>query len=140
VAQQEAPEAANGSHVRFFRDVGNVTIDTNGVERINVTERGGSDQTTINDLTGTDIREVHLDLAGTPGTGVGDGAVDTVTVNGTPNDDNIRIGTSGGSVTVSGAAATVSIDASEAADQLVVQALGGNDALYASGSRRAPSA
>jgi Ca2+-binding RTX toxin-like protein len=124
--------SANGSHVRFFRNVGNVTIDANGIERINVVERGGVDQTTINDLTGTAVSDVHLDLSGTPGSGTGDGAVDTVTVNGTANDDTIRISASGATVAVTGASTSVSIDASEATDKLIVQALGGNDTLDAS--------
>ena len=33
--------SANGSRVRFFRDVGNVTMDVNGVEQINFTALAG---------------------------------------------------------------------------------------------------
>ena len=66
--------SANGSRVRFTRDVANITMDLNGVEGINFNALGGADTITVNDLTGTDVTQVNLDLAATPGTGTGDGA------------------------------------------------------------------
>ena len=36
--------SANGDHVRFFRDVGNITMDLKGVEQINFNALGGSRQ------------------------------------------------------------------------------------------------
>ena len=74
--------SANGSRVRFFRDIGNVTMDLNGVENIKFSALGGADHITVNDLSGTDAKLVAIDLAGVPGSGTGDGAADTVTVNG----------------------------------------------------------
>ena len=47
--------SANGSRLRLFRDVGNVTMDVNGVEQVNVNALGGADTITVNDLTGTDV-------------------------------------------------------------------------------------
>src|SRR5205823_6980461 len=82
VAEQIAI-SANGSRVRFTRDVANITMDLNGVETIDFTARGGVDQIVINDLSGTDVTEINLDLAGVPTSGVGDGSADTVVVNGT---------------------------------------------------------
>ena len=75
--------SANGSRLRLFRDVGNVTMDVNGVEQVNVVALGGADTITVNDLSGTGVTDVNLDLAGTPGSGTGDGQADTVIVNGT---------------------------------------------------------
>ena len=47
---------------------------------------GGADTITVNDLTGTDVKQVNLDLSATPGSGQGDGVADNVIVNGTgPN-------------------------------------------------------
>ena len=40
---------------RFTRDVGNITMDLNGVETVNVNALGGADTVTVNDLTGTDV-------------------------------------------------------------------------------------
>ena len=41
----------------------------------------------VNDLSGTDMTEVNIDLAWTIGGTAGDGAADTVTVNATGGDD-----------------------------------------------------
>ena len=66
--------SANGSRVRLFRDVGNITMDLNGVETIRLAALGGADTITVNDLTGTDVTQVAIDLAATAGTTGGDGA------------------------------------------------------------------
>ncbi len=125
--------SANGSRVRFFRDVGNVTMDVNGIETIQFNARGGADNIAVNDLSGTDARQVTVDLSGLPGSGTGDGAADTVTVNGTAAKDTINIVGSGNTVTVSGLSAQVTLNATEGADDsLVIRALGGNDTINAS--------
>ena len=49
--------------MRFTRDVGNIAMDLNDVERIAFTRLGGADNIVVNDLTGTDVREVDIDLA-----------------------------------------------------------------------------
>ena len=59
--------SANGGRVRFTRDVATITMDLNDVERINFNALGGADTITVNDLTGTDVTEVNIDLAGVPG-------------------------------------------------------------------------
>ncbi len=126
--------SANGSRVRLVRDVGNVTMDVNGVEQFNVTALGGADTLTVNDLSGTGVTGVNLDLASPPGSGTGDGQADTVIVNGTGHNDAIQISGAGTSFTVAGAAALVTVQGSEGAnDQLVVNALGGNDSVTAAG-------
>jgi Ca2+-binding RTX toxin-like protein len=124
--------AANGSRLRFTRDVGNVTMDVNGTEQVNVAALGGADAITVGDLTGTDVTGVNIDLSAQ---GAGDGAADSVIVNGTNGADNLNIVGSGTSVTVQGLAAQVTITGAEAAnDSLTVNALGGNDAVTASAS------
>ena len=45
--------------LRLFRDVGSVTMDTNGVEQVNLTALSGADNITVNDLTGTGVTTVH---------------------------------------------------------------------------------
>ena len=86
-------DESNGARVRFFRDVANITMDLNGVERIDFHALGGADNIVINDLSGTDLLPggVLVDLAGTLGGTAGDGALDTVTVNGTAGDDAIKL-------------------------------------------------
>jgi Ca2+-binding RTX toxin-like protein len=125
--------SANGSRVRFFRDVGNVTMDLNSIERIEFTARGGADKITVNDLTGTHVQQVAIDLAATPGSETGDGAADTVIVDGRAGNDHITVTGTGTQVTVNGLSAQVTIDGSEGAnDTLVINTLGGNDTIDAS--------
>jgi Ca2+-binding RTX toxin-like protein len=126
--------AANGSRLRMTRDIGNVTMDVNGVEQVNFTARGGADNITVDNLAGTGVTAVNLDLAGIPGSGVGDGQVDTVIVNGTSKADMILVTGSGTGFSVTGLSAVVTAQGSDGAtDQLVVNALGGNDTVNASG-------
>jgi Ca2+-binding RTX toxin-like protein len=125
--------SANGSRVRFFRDVANITMDLNGVEGIDFNALGGADNITVNDLTGTDVSQVNLDLASPPGSGVGDGQADSVIVNGTNGDDTVIASGDASGVAVIGLAARVNITGAEVAnDRLTVNTLGGNDVLDAS--------
>jgi Ca2+-binding RTX toxin-like protein len=126
--------SANGSRLRFTRDVANITMDVNGTERVNFVALGGADNITVNDLTGTDVTEVNIDLAATPGSGVSDGQVDRVIVNGTAGDDVVTVGGAPGGVSVLGLAASVNITGSDPAqDQLIVNTLAGDDVVDASG-------
>src|SRR5262249_15894834 len=125
--------SANGQRVRLFRDVGNVTMDLNSVEHINVNTLGGADTVTVNDLAGTDATQVNIDLSAPMGSGRGDGAADSVIVNGTANDDSITVASGAAGVTVNGLAAKVTIAGSEGAlDSLTVDGLAGNDTINAS--------
>jgi Ca2+-binding RTX toxin-like protein len=124
--------SANGGRARLFRDVGAVTMDLNGVEQIQLAASGGADTITVNDLTGTDVTKVAIDLAAT-GTSNGDGQPDRVNVNGTNGDDTIKLAGSGSTITVNGLAAQVTIAHVEGAiDALTVNGLGGNDTIDAS--------
>ena len=126
--------SANGTRVRFTRDIANIVMDLNGVEVIQFTARGGADAITVNDLTGTDAKQVAIDLAGVPGSGVGDAATDSVTVNGTAGDDTITIAGAGASVAVSGLPAKVTMTGADpGTDSLVVNGGAGNDTINASG-------
>ena len=109
-------------------------MDLNGVEHIQFNALGGADTITVNDLTGTSVKNVDLDLASPPGSGVGDGQADTIIINATSGDDVISVSSSGGVITISGLAETVTISGAEAAnDRLVINGLGGDDVIDASG-------
>lgn len=124
---------ANGGRLRFTRNVANVVMDCDDVEQVKYNAFGGADQITVGDLSGTDVIDVLLDLASTPGSGAGDGQADTVTVNGTSADDVVVVAGDPTGVLVLGLAAQVEILASEAAnDRLIVNALAGADAVEAS--------
>ena len=123
--------SANGSRVRFFRDVANITMDVNGIETIDFRALGGADTITVNDLTGTDVKNVAIDL-GAAGGG-GDGQQDTVVIDATDGADVITITNDNGVVHVSGLASDVTISNFEATDRLVINGLGGDDVIQASG-------
>jgi Ca2+-binding RTX toxin-like protein len=124
--------SANGGRVRMFRDVANVTMDLNGVEHIQFNALGGADTITVNDLTGTGMTQVALDLSATAGSGQGDGAADSVIANGTAGDDRISVVSSGGSILVNGLAAQTTVSGAEGIDSLTINGLGGNDRIDAS--------
>ena len=105
--------SANGSRVRFFRDVANVTMDLNDVEVIDFNAIGGADKIVVNDLSGTDVTDVNLDLAGTLGGGAGDGQADKVIVNGTAAADTFTISGTGSTAVVDGPSATVHVTHAE---------------------------
>ena len=130
-ANEKFDISANGQHVRLFRDVGNVTMDLNGVERINLAASGGTDTVTVNDLSGTDAKVIAVDLSRDKGNG-GDRQVDTVSVQGTAGPDAVVVSGNGNNVVVSGLAAQTTIDHADKADQLVISTGAGNDSIDAS--------
>ncbi|MGZ4315140.1 MAG: calcium-binding protein [Gaiellaceae bacterium] len=126
--------SASGSRLKFFRTQGNITMDTAGVERVDFNALGGADLVTINDLTGTDVSSINVDLAGTLGGANGDGQPDRVVVNATNGEDTINVNGDAGGVKESGLAATVKILHSEAAnDRLEINTLAGRDSVDSSG-------
>src|SRR5262249_26755938 len=131
--------SANGARVRLSRDVGNVVMDLNGVERIDVHALGGVDNIVINDVSGTDLVAggVLVDLAGTLGGAAGDSPLDTVTANGTAGDDAIRLfsfngGQFNGGIGITGTPAGIVVIHQDATDQLTVNGGAGNDTIDAS--------
>jgi Ca2+-binding RTX toxin-like protein len=121
--------SANGERVRLTRNVGTITMDLNDIETITINARGGSDNIVVNDLSGTDVKQINLDLGLA---GVGDGAADTVTLNGTNAGDAIQVSDSGTSVSVVGLPATVAMTNVEGAnDALIINGLGGDDVISA---------
>ena len=122
--------SASGNRLRLVRTQGAITMDTAGVERVDLRALGGVDNTVVNDLSATDVKNIELDLETTIGGGAGDGTVDTTTINGTGGNDTIAIAPNAGAVDVTGLAAAVKIEHSEAAnDDLNVNGLDGNDTI-----------
>jgi Ca2+-binding RTX toxin-like protein len=124
---------ANEGRLTFFRVQGNVTMDTDGVEIVEDNPLGGTDSVTVNDLTGTDVTQVNLDLAGALGGDAGDAVVDDVVINGTNGDDEINVDGNGAGADVSGLAAAVSVTHADPTDTLSVNTLEGTDNVTTSG-------
>jgi Ca2+-binding RTX toxin-like protein len=120
--------SANGTRVRLFRDVANVTMDMNGIETLALNALGGADVVTVNDLTGTALKHAAVNLAAFAG--VGDGASDIVIANGTAGPDRVHVGTLSGNVVVSGLPAQLQISGSESpSDGLQINTLAGTDSV-----------
>ena len=108
-------------------------MDLNDVEGIDFNALGGADTIVVNDLSGTDVTEINLNLAArrrrrrrrSP---------TRVIVNGTNGDDVALVVGDASGVSVLGLAAQVNITGAEAAnDRLTVNALAGDDVVEASG-------
>jgi Ca2+-binding RTX toxin-like protein len=119
---------AVGERVSFTRNLGNIVMDLDGIEAIDVRALGGTDTVTVNDVGGTDLERVNVDLAATIGGSTADGQADTVTVAATKGDDSIAADANGAAVDVSGLAAFVRITHADAAsDTLVIDPVAGAD-------------
>src|SRR4051794_41654080 len=99
--------SANGGRVLFVRNIANVTMDLDDVERIEFRALGGADNIVVGDLSGTDVTRIDIDLRGP--VGGGDGQADTITVNGTQGDDVFGAAGDSGGISVFGLQATVNI-------------------------------
>jgi Ca2+-binding RTX toxin-like protein len=105
---------ANGSGATFNRPGG--TIDLTSVERIQFEAQGqNANNITINDLIGTSVKQVAIDLVPDGGNGQAD-TVNIFSTNGNP----ITVADNNGVVTVSGLASDVTISNFAADDQLFI--------------------
>jgi Ca2+-binding RTX toxin-like protein len=126
--------SANGSRVSFNRDLGNIKMDLNGVEAVQFNALGGADSVTVNDLAGTDLTQVGIDLSNPAGSGIDDGSIDNVIVNGTANNDVFAVVGTVGNVNVFNTTGTqINITGATASDTLTINGLDGDDAVDASG-------
>ncbi len=132
-ADEQVVLSANGNRLKFFRTQGNITMDTAGVETVDFNALGGADLVTVDDLTGTDVSNVNIDLAGTLGGTTADGQADHVIVNGTAGNDAIDVSGDAGEVKVSGLAAETELLHADPSDRLDVNTLAGNDSVDSAG-------
>jgi Ca2+-binding RTX toxin-like protein len=124
--------SADGGRLRFTRNLGNIVMDTDDVELVDLNALGGTDTVVVGDLSGTDVAELEPDLAGTLGGTVGDAQPDTVIVNATDGNDVVDVFGNGTSAAVIGLPTRVTISNAEGAnDALVVNAVAGDDGVTA---------
>ncbi len=122
---------ANGSRVRFTRNVANIVMDINGVERIDVNELGGTDLTTVSDMSGTSLSTLNVSLSGAAGGSTGDGIADTVIVNGTAGDDNVSVFGDPTLAVVQTSALSVTVSGGDSNDALTIAVGTGDDVVQA---------
>jgi Ca2+-binding RTX toxin-like protein len=119
--------SASGTGLRLTRNLGNVVIRAQDVETLALNTLGGADTATVGHLAVTDVDTVNLDLGVG---GVGDGAADSVAVNGSGAGDVVQAATSGSIVQVTGLGAQINVTQPEAAnDRVTVNGLAGDDTL-----------
>jgi Ca2+-binding RTX toxin-like protein len=121
---------ADGDHAFLNRDIANIHMDLDNVERLEVSVLGGTDHVTVNAMDGTDVKTVAIGFAASFGGG-DDNAVDTLTVNATAGNDVIKLDTVGGVTHITGLHAEVQLFSATAQDRLEVNGLGGNDTIDA---------
>ena len=108
-------------------------MDTDGVEIVDFNALGGADTITVNDLTGTDVTQTNLDLAGrsaaTPATARSTAWSSTARTAMTA----ISIDGNGSGADVTGLATAVSVTARRSDRPLSVNTLAGTDNVFANG-------
>jgi Ca2+-binding RTX toxin-like protein len=134
-ASERIDLSANGGRLSLTRNIGNIALDVNRVERVVLKPLEGADRVFVHSLVGTDVNTVGVDLE--RGSNQGDLAPDTVTLDGTDQADTFLVGGSRGEATVSYAtipSTTVDITNADASlDQLTIRARAGNDNILAAG-------
>jgi Ca2+-binding RTX toxin-like protein len=125
--------SGSAGHVVLTRDIGSITLDITDIETAEVNTLGGIDQVTVNDLSGTALATVEVDLAATSGGTAPDGAADRIAVSTTPNPEDIEVVGIGPAVEVWGLAAVVRATAADVGvDRLAVVGIGVDDTFSAS--------
>jgi hypothetical protein len=127
--------SANGQSALFLRSPGNIRMDLDGVERLDLATFGGSDAVTIGDLSGTEVTVAQIDLASTSGSA--DAKDDTVRANGSDRADQVDVAADGGAVEAAGLAAQTSVSGSDPTDRLQIDTFGGDDSVTVADGARA---
>jgi Ca2+-binding RTX toxin-like protein len=112
--------SANGGRASFTRNVGNIAMDLNDVERIELHALAGADTFNIRELNATDLREIAVDLAETTA------SADAVVLLGRAGGTDFSFRDGEGGLLGDGLGATVQV-ANAGAEDLVV-ASGASDA------------
>jgi hypothetical protein len=119
---------AVGSHAVLTRNVGNVRMDTDAVEALDVNMLGGFDNFSVGDfMANTAMREANVDMSAA--SGGPDAQTDSVNLVGTGNVDHIDATATGGRIDVTGLAVTTHITGSKIPDQLQIAAEGPGDTI-----------
>jgi Ca2+-binding RTX toxin-like protein len=125
--------AADGEQVRIRHGYADSAVVTNNVERLDINTRGGVDLIEIGNLSGTDVRNVYVNLAGSSAGTSSDGTLDQVVADLTAGADRIElVEYSGGGVTMWDGPVLVSVSNMDGLDSFTVFGLGGADVLDAS--------
>ena len=119
--------------MRLTRDVGDIVMDVDDIEELDLIAGAGADRFSIGDVRGTGLADVFASLA--PGGGAPD--PDRVEIAGTEGADKVAVTGKKvvfGSVTVTGLPVKLGISFAQAAfDTLAIDTRGGDDSVDTSG-------
>ncbi len=116
-------------------DAATLTLQT--VERVQIATLGGADVIFVQNLAGTGIGEVAIDLAATVGGKTADTKSDAVAFSGTTGGDNIVLSMLGSKITVNGLATAASVDHVGKTD--IITIIGGDGPDLISAGRSPPA-
>jgi Ca2+-binding RTX toxin-like protein len=131
-ATEQIGLGANGASARLTRDIAAITLGLDHLERVDVRTFASTDTVTVDDLTGTDVADVRVDLAAFGG--AGDAAADTVVVKGGSGNDVADVVADGAAYTVTGLRAAVAVTGAENGDSLTLNGQGGGDTATVHGT------
>ena len=129
-ASEKITLMANGPRVTVFRDIANITLDTDSVEATAIRALGGTDDVTAGNLAGTDMKSVAVNLAAFDGTA--DLAIDRVIAEGTDGADKVTLGSEGATAVISGLKPVVRVTGAETQDSVTAALLDGDDTIRSS--------
>jgi Ca2+-binding RTX toxin-like protein len=120
-----------GSTFSLTRNVGAVQMLVTGIERMEIATLGGADKVDIGDLSSAGVTEIAIDLAATVGGKTADTLIDTVSIAGTGDNDEIELNLAGSKIIAAGLPTEVSIDHFGKTDRLAIHAGNGHDTIHA---------
>lgn len=132
-ADEKMRLATTGPRAVLTRDIGGIRMNLGTLERVDVDSLGGRDDLAVEDLTGTDVQDVHLDLEAVKNGGAPDTVADSVVLDGTNGDDIATVLGQPGNILVLGLPVPVRIHRADALDAVRVNARKGNDRVEAGG-------
>jgi hypothetical protein len=116
---------AVGTRLEFLRSLGAIDMDLADVEQVDLNAIGGVDSVNINDVFGTAIQAINVNLGA-------DGATDSVSIHGRSVADNLMLTTPGaGRLLMEGLEYNVAISGAEATDRLGLNGNDGDDQITA---------
>lgn len=128
---------AIGTHFSLLRNVGNIIMDVQGVEHLDLSALGGTDSFAITDLSATELRSIHLSLATSPGGQIGDGAIDRVEFLGSDKNDDLRLVATAAGVQLRGIGPTLDVTGFENGDPFEIDGGPGLDNVFISSAAAA---
>jgi Ca2+-binding RTX toxin-like protein len=121
---------ASGSRAIFTRNIGNIRMDTGGVETLDLNMLAGFDNFSVGDfLFNTAMNRADVDMSAAGDGGAPDAQTDSVNLVGTPDEDHITADVRRGRIEVAGVPVATSITGSAIPDQLQLTAEGPGDTI-----------